>query len=89
MADEENKTVLDESCFFCQNKAQNVCKYCKSVSYCSQDHWKIHRPETICFPFKVGFAPHVGRYMIATQDIKASGLYLFIYKKGLDRFIIL
>jgi hypothetical protein len=74
MAEEEKS----EKCFFCQSEAQNVCSYCKSVSYCTQEHWKIHRPETLCFPFKVKFAPHVGRFMIATRNIKASGMLFYL-----------
>ena len=62
-----------EKCFFCDNVAQNVCSNCQLVSYCCQDHLKIHRPEKICFPFTVQSSPSVGRYMVATRDIKASG----------------
>lgn len=64
----------NQSCFFCHEKnGLEICKHCESVAYCSEKHRLIHRPETICFPFAVGHAPHVGRYMIATRDIKASG----------------
>ena len=62
-----------EKCFFCENSAQNVCPNCQLVAYCSPEHLKIHRPEKICFPFFVQATPNVGRYMIATRDIKASG----------------
>lgn len=64
----------NQTCFFCHEKnGLEICKHCESVAYCSEQHRLIHRPETICFPFAVGQAPHVGRYMIATRDIKASG----------------
>lgn len=62
-----------EVCFFCQSKAEQVCEHCHAVAFCGQDHALIHRPETFCFPFDVEHSPNVGRYMIATRDIKASG----------------
>ena len=77
MAEEKS----DNQCFFCQAQAKNVCSFCNCVKYCSKACWKIHRPETMCFPFKVKYVPHVGRYMVATRDIKASGMisYLISY----------
>ena len=77
MAEEKS----DDQCFFCQAQAKNVCSFCNCVKYCSKACWKIHRPETMCFPFKVKYVPHVGRYMVATRDIKASGMisYLISY----------
>ena len=62
-----------ERCFFCDIQAQNVCSNCQLVAYCSPEHLKVHRPEKICFPFVVQTSPNVGRYMVATRDIKASG----------------
>ena len=72
MASEEIEDPL-KWCFFCDKKSQKVCSFCQNVGYCSDKCWKIHRPETMCFPFKVGYAEHVGRYMIAARNIKASG----------------
>ena len=64
----------EQSCFFCSAPAKEVCTYCDSqVYYCSTAHFKIHRPEKICFPFYVKSDPKVGRFMVATQNIKASG----------------
>ncbi len=62
-----------KTCFFCDLKAAEVCKSCNLVAYCSTEHFVIHRPEDICFPFCVKSDPVVGRYLVASRNIKAAG----------------
>ena len=41
--------------------------------YCTEEHLKLHRPEALCFPFKVERKEGVGRYLVATRDIQPMG----------------
>ena len=41
--------------------------------YCTEEHLKLHRPEKLCFPFKVERKEGVGRYLVATRDIQPMG----------------
>ena len=41
--------------------------------YCTEEHLKLHRPEKLCFPFKVEQKDGVGRYLVATRDIQPMG----------------
>jgi hypothetical protein len=68
--------VPDSSCFYCGDEASMVCSHCKQVSYCSQEHYCIHRPDNYCFPFTIKTSPTVGRYCIATRDIQPCELIL-------------
>ena len=74
--DENNSISLEnESCFYCRKPATKVCKYCKIAYYCSDEHGKIHRPDDVCFPFKIDFLPHVGNFMVASRDIEPAGTF--------------
>ena len=78
---ENSISVDDEICFYCRKKATKVCQYCKTTFYCSDEHGKIHRPDDVCFPFKIEYLPHVGNYMVASRDIEPAGTYLSNKKK--------
>ena len=41
--------------------------------YCTEEHLKLHRPEKLCFPFKVERKDGVGRFLVATRDIQPMG----------------
>ena len=68
-------SVENESCFYCRKPATKVCKYCKIAYYCSDEHGKIHRPDDVCFPFKIDFLQHVGNFMVASRDIEPAGTF--------------
>ena len=60
-------------CCFCCEPADKICPYCKLIYFCCDQHHSIHRPEDFCFPFRVETDAVVGRYVVATRDIKATG----------------
>ena len=41
-----------------------------------QDHFLIHRPDNLCYPFIVKNGPGVGRFLVASRDIKPCELIL-------------
>ena len=74
-AESNSISVENEICFYCRKPATKVCKYCKIAYYCSDEHGKIHRPDDVCFPFKIDFLPHVGNFMVASRDIEPAGTF--------------
>ena len=62
-------------CFYCSVNSATRCQ-CGQY-YCSEDHLKIHRPGQYCLPFKVTYSPQVGRYLVASRDIKPLELVLW------------
>ena len=75
--DGENNSISveNEICFYCRKPATKVCQYCKIAYYCSDEHGNIHRPDDVCFPFKIDFLPHVGNFMVASRDIEPAGTF--------------
>ena len=70
----DNGLTQGEMCFYCRQKAIKSCPYCKISSYCSDEHGIIHRPNDVCFPFRIEYSTNVGNYMIATRDIAPTGM---------------
>ncbi|XP_066994527.2 SET domain-containing protein SmydA-8 [Anabrus simplex] len=70
--------MSDNKCAICSAPAQHKCSACKLVSYCSKEHqkkdWKKHKE--ICRPFEVLSSPEIGRYLVATRDLKPGDLLL-------------
>jgi hypothetical protein len=66
--------IKDSKCFFCCQSADKTCPHCKLVNYCCDQHLEIHRPENFCFPFRVEFQESVGRFVVASRDIKPTGM---------------
>ena len=62
-----------QCCFLCSGLPATLCPDCGLASYCSEAHRQLHRPEKLCFPFKVEYTPNVGRFMVATRDIQPLG----------------
>ena len=60
-------------CCFCCQPSDQVCPHCGLVYFCCEDHLFIHRPEDFCFPFRVEANEAVGRFIVATRDIKPTG----------------
>ncbi|TMW49774.1 hypothetical protein DOY81_005131 [Sarcophaga bullata] len=65
-------SAVNDGCAVCQIPAKNFCSACKLVKYCGAErqHWKQHKKE--CRPFRIDNDPLVGRYLLATKDIKAG-----------------
>ena len=85
---ENSISIDDEICFYCRKKATKVCQYCKTTFYCSDEHGKIHRPDDVCFPFKIEYLPHVGNYMVASRDIEPAGTHLSNNKNIILRLLL-
>ena len=60
-------------CFLCGSGPATPCPDCGLVSTCGSLHRQLHRPEKLCFPFRIEFRPAVGRFMVATRDIQPLG----------------
>lgn len=67
---------LESNCAVCGVSAKLFCSACKSVKYCGADHqrqhWKKHKID--CRPFKIEQDPELGRYILATREIKEGSV---------------
>merc|ERR1719180_546736 len=61
-------------CSLCQAPTSLSCPAC-GVTCCSL-HLTAHRPADVCLPFPVRVGEGVGRYVVATRDIKAGQVIL-------------
>ncbi|TRY75019.1 hypothetical protein TCAL_07034 [Tigriopus californicus] len=66
-----------EPCFLCGKPGQSECPDCRLVAVCSKEHKTLHRPEKLCFPFKIEQDPVKGRLMVANRDIQPLELILY------------
>ena len=71
--DQDSIVAEEELCFFCRQKATKSCSYCKISSYCCDEHGVVHRPNDVCFPYRVEYSQNVGNYLVATRDITPTG----------------
>lgn len=62
---------MEGNCFLCDKEAAAQCPWCQSAYYCCDQHQKLHRPKTKCFPFKVAKLEGKGRGLVATRPIRA------------------
>ena len=71
--------LLTTNCAVCGSDASTRCSGCFSVAYCKTDcqksHWSQHKPNCQK-PFAVKESKKVGRYMVATRDIKPGEIIL-------------
>ena len=55
--------------------AEKQCGSCHQLSYCCPEHqkadWKEHRK--VCAPFIVKYLDELGRYLVASRDLKELG----------------
>jgi hypothetical protein len=68
-----------QKCSLCGSPAPTKCAGCLRVAYCSADHQKKHwRKEhrLRCSLFKIDHDDKVGRYVVATRDIKAGEIII-------------
>lgn len=65
---------LSLECPICGVTASLTCTRCKMVRYCNGEHQKQHwsQHKRCCKPFQEKKDPQLGRYLSATQDIKAK-----------------
>lgn len=65
-------------CEVCDKQAKSRCSGCVQAFYCSVEHqrqdWKIHKFQ--CSPMKVCHNDKVGRYYVATRNIKPGEILL-------------
>jgi len=59
-------------CAHCSGPANQRCTGCHITFYCSRDHQKQHwkKHKSSCCAYKVCFSTEIGRYLVATRDLK-------------------
>ena len=64
-------------CFYCLANSENSCSSCNNISYCSKQHFDIHKSTSgECLPVSINFDQKCGKYCIATKDIKSFDVVL-------------
>ncbi|XP_030375578.1 SET domain-containing protein SmydA-8 [Scaptodrosophila lebanonensis] len=66
--------MLSHDCPVCGVAATRACTRCKMVRYCDGEHQKQHWPQhkKSCKPYREAVDEQLGRYLVATQDLKAK-----------------
>lgn len=66
------------SCTVCGQKSSLRCSNCSQAVYCNREHQKEDWPKhkQICTPFKVQQDERLGRYLVASRDIRAEEVVL-------------
>lgn len=69
---------VTEKCAVCEKESKSRCSGCLQVWYCSTDHqrkdWKTHKAN--CSPIRVAQSEKLGRYYVATRNIKPGEIVL-------------
>jgi len=65
-----------ETCFLCDRLGDRVCNDCKNISFCSDNHYKYHKLNNKCAPFKVVNQIGKGKCLVATREISPSEVIL-------------
>lgn len=70
--------MIKQECAVCNKPASQCCSNCNVVYYCTRDHqksdWKNHKNK--CAPYKIERNDVLGRYLIATRNIKAGEIIM-------------
>merc|ERR1719483_920002 len=66
-------------CFICSFPAKFLCPKCEIISFCSEDHGRLHCREGFdeCFPYRIGHKEGVGRQLFTKRDIR-QGEVLYV-----------
>ena len=75
----EGDTDIDQFiCAQCGCAANQRCTGCHVTFYCSREHqklhWKVHKSQ--CCAYKVCSSPDIGRYLVATRDLKPGEMII-------------
>jgi len=62
------------ACFLCSEVTPQQCPHCPAFT--CPAHYSTHRTAQACRPFAVRYREEVGRYVVATRDIKAMEIIL-------------
>ncbi|XP_064097940.1 uncharacterized protein LOC135209187 [Macrobrachium nipponense] len=77
--EEEQKDDVVGMCANCSNLAKLRCGNCRQAFYCKKEcqkeHWKTGHKDQ-CRPYQVLQSPELGRYMVASRDLKAGDVIL-------------
>ncbi|CAH1964736.1 unnamed protein product [Acanthoscelides obtectus] len=70
--------MADGPCEICQQVTQGTCSTCRQVYYCSKEHEHEHKEihQVSCNPFEIGTSKELGRYLLATRNLKPSDVIL-------------
>ena len=71
----ETLIMTTGQCYYCHESTGLQCQC--GQHYCGDLHLKIHRPGQYCLPFRVAYSDTVGRYLVASRDIKPLELVLW------------
>eukprot|EP00092_Neocalanus_flemingeri_P038962 GFUD01042416.1.p1 GENE.GFUD01042416.1~~GFUD01042416.1.p1 ORF type:complete len:551 (+),score=82.13 GFUD01042416.1:176-1828(+) len=65
-------------CAQCGGAANQRCTGCHITFYCSRDHQKQHwkKHKSSCCAYKVCSSPELGRYLVATRDLKPGEMVI-------------
>jgi len=65
-------------CAQCAGPANQRCTGCHITFYCSRDHQKQHwkKHKSSCCAYKVCVSPDIGRYLVATRDLKPGEMVI-------------
>lgn len=74
--DQHMNDKKEGQCAVCQTVTDKKCTACWDVYYCCTEHqradWKQHK--LLCAKFEVRQSEELGRYLVATKDIKAKSV---------------
>lgn len=65
-------------CAQCGGAANQRCTGCHITFYCSREHQKLHwkKHKSSCCAYKVCTSPDLGRYLVATRDLKPGEMVI-------------
>ena len=56
---------------FYQIFSSRQCTWCGTAHLCSEEHLRLHRPHTKCFPFRLANIEGAGRGLVTTRAVRA------------------
>lgn len=73
-----SNVVPRDRCAVCEDAVSVLCSQCEIVAYCGPEHQKRHWPEhkNLCNPYSIERNDTLGRYLVATREIKPGEVIL-------------